>query len=136
MSEIDALEVERRIIRACKTVRALPDPEKRFHMVKGCWPEYLRDAAEAYGYTEATLPRFRPTPFDVSDMLNALAWARGLEPPEWRLVWWRSFNLSFGQIARRIGKSDETARRRYKDVIIKIWSTANWGQRNPLLATG
>lgn len=122
---IDILDVEKRFLRACKTCRALPDREKRFHKVETGWPDVVRDATEAYGYSDATLPRFRPSPFDVSDMLTALAWARGLQPSEFRLAWSRSFDLSFGQIGRKIGRSDETARRYYKDVMLKIWVNAN-----------
>lgn len=122
---LNIVDVERRFLRSCKTLRALPDRERRFHTVESSWPEYVREAAEAYGYNEAAMPRFRPTPFDVSDMLTALAWARGLQPNEFRLAWWRSFDLSFGQISRRIGKSDETARRYYRDVIVKTWAKAN-----------
>lgn len=126
---LDLLDVEKRFIRACKTCRALPDREHKFlHSVPCSWPEVVREEYEAYGYTEAELPRFRPTPFDVSDMLTALAWARGLEPKDFKIVWWRSFdNISFGMIARRIGRSDETARRRYKDVMLKLWHHANLG---------
>lgn len=122
---IDILAVEKRFLRACKTIRALPDPERRFQKVESAWPEFIRSAGEAYGYNEASLPRFRPTPFDVSDMLKALAWARPLQANEFRLALMRSFDLSFGQIGRRIGKSDETARRYYRDVMVKLWAEAN-----------
>lgn len=125
VAAINIVDVERRFLRACKTCRALPDRERRFHKVETGWPEIVREASDAYGYTEVTLPRFRPTPFDVSDMLTALAWARGLQQNEFRLAWSRSFDLSFGQIGRRIGRSDETARRYYKDVMIKLWAVAN-----------
>jgi len=118
------LEVERRFMRACKTIRALPDRERRFQRVESWWPEVVRSAEEAYGYEEALMPRFRPKPFDVSDVLTALSWARTLNKREFRLAWWRSFDLSFGQIGRRIGRSDETARRNYKDVMIKLWACA------------
>lgn len=122
---IDIVSVERRFLRACKTLRAVPDRERRFQQVESCWPEFVREAAEAYGYTEATMPRFRPTPFDVSDMLDALAWARKLQDNEFKLAWRRSFDLSFGQIGRRMGKSDETVRRYYRDVMVKLWTHAN-----------
>ena len=122
---LNIIDVERRFLRSCKTLRAVPDRERRFQQVESCWPEFVREAAEAYGYTEAALPRFRPTPFDVSDMLDALAWARPLQDNEFRLAWWRSFDLSFGQIGRRMGKSDETARRYYRDVMVKLWTAAN-----------
>lgn len=129
---INIVDVERRFLRACKTCRAVPDREKKFFQVGGAWPEVVRDAAEAYGYVEATMPRFRPTPFDVSDMLTALSWARGLQKNEFKLAWSRSFDLSFGQIGRRIGRSDETARRYYKDVIVKLWANANSQHLQPV----
>ena|SRR5258707_1290115 len=121
---IDVLEVERRILRACRTIRALPDPDRRFFVLYNAWPAMRDDVEEAYGYTEATLPRFRPTPADVSDCLNALGWARGLERRMWKLIWWRSFGVSFRHIGIRLARSDETARRRYKEAIIALWNSA------------
>lgn len=118
-------DVERRILRACKTLRALPDPDRRFHWIRTAWPEVLQSKDDAYGYTEAIIPRFRPTPSDVSDMLPALAWARGMDWKDFRLVWWRSFDISFGHIAARINRSDETARRWYRDATLRIWHEAN-----------
>jgi hypothetical protein len=118
-------EIEDRIIVACKTIRALPDKEKRFFQTESAWPDFVRDASEAYGYTEATTPRFRPSPSDVTDCLVALAWARGIDKKEFRLIWMRSYELSFGTIGRAIYKSDETARRYYRDVLVKLWAVAN-----------
>lgn len=114
-------DVERRILRACKTLRALPDREARFQVVRSCWPEAVNSTEEAYGYDDIAMPKFRPKPQDVSDMLTALAWARGIERREWRLVWWRSFDIGFRHIGLRIGRSDETARRWYKDAILRLW---------------
>ena len=124
-SLLDMVEVERRITRACKTIRALPDRERKFQVIHSLWPECIQSVEEAYGYNDAVMPRFRPTPFDVGDVLVALSWARGLEPREWRLIWWRSLNLSFRQIGFRLGRSDETARRYYKDAMIRVWGQAN-----------
>lgn len=118
-------EVEKRILRACQTLRALPDPDARFQQFKGFWPEVLRSTDDAYGYTEVTHPKFRPTPFDVSDYLNALAWARALERKEWRLIWWKSKGLSFRAIGFRIHKSADTAHRWYYDAIRRLWYSAN-----------
>lgn len=122
---IPITEVETRILRACKTIRALPDRERRFFQVESGWPDYVRDAAEAYGYNETGMPRFRPSPTDVGDCLNALAWANGISKVDFRLVWLRSKGLSFGTISRIIHRSDETARRYYKDAVIRIWANAN-----------
>jgi len=85
----------------------------------------LQSTEDAYGYTEAALPKFRPGPEAVSDMLPALSWARGIDKPDWRLIWWRSFGTSFRIIGFRISRSDETARRWYKDVMLKVWWNAN-----------
>ena len=122
---IDILEVERRVLRACRTIRALPDRDRRFFHSFNSWPEVVQEVTEAYGYTETTMPRFRPTPGDVSDCMTALAWARGIPRNEWKLVWWRSFGVSFKHIGLRLGRSDDTARRRYKDAILGLWCCAN-----------
>jgi hypothetical protein len=126
---INITDVERRLLRACKTIRVLPDRERRFFQVESGWPDYVRDVNEAYGYNEADLPRFRPTPFDVGDCLTALSWARGLTKREFRVIWLRSFDLSFRTIGVSIYKSDETARRYYKDLMISAWVRANHSQK-------
>lgn len=117
-------EVERRILRACKTIRALPDRERKFQITHNAWPDMVRDVADAYGYTEERMPRFNPSPADVSDCLVALEWVRGLNRQEWRLIWARSFGFSFRHIGLRIGRSDETARRFYRDAILNVWMKA------------
>lgn len=119
-------DVERRLMRAFKTLRVLPDRD--FVNRKSVWPEVLQSHEDAYGYTEVAMPRFRPTPFDVGDMLNALDWVRGLSKNDCRLLWWRSFDVSFRQIGIRLGRSDETARRRYRDIMIQVWHSANKDQ--------
>lgn len=121
--EID--EVEKRILRACKTLRAIPDPEAKYQVIHNMWPEVVRSSDDAYGYTEARMPRFRPNPRDISDMLTALAWARALEKREFRLIWWYSCGYSFRSIALRIHRSHETARARYNDALLKVWNCAN-----------
>lgn len=118
----DVREAERRIYRAMKTLRAVPDHERRFFRISNGWPPYVRDFMDAYDSVGEQKPRFNPTPADVSDYLYALAWTSVLEKNEWRYLWWRSFDLSFRQIAMRIGQSDETARTRYKDAVLKSWS--------------
>lgn len=118
-------DIERRILRACKTIRVLPDSEAKFFQYCSLWPIVAHSTEEAYGYDEARLPRFRPTPADVSDCLTALAWARGIPRRQWRLVWWRSLGWGFHHIAARIGRSDQEAKLRYQGVILNLWLTAN-----------
>ena len=121
---MQVVDAESRILRACKTIRALPDPGRRYQSMHNCWPEVVRSSADAYGYSDATQPRFRPSPSDVSDCLTALAWARAIPKRELKLILWRSFGLSFRHIGIRLGRSDETARLRYRDAILRIWHEA------------
>ena len=121
---IDILDVERRLLRAFKTLRAMPDPERRFFSQKSAWPEVLQNPEEAYGYSEVKMPRFRPTPFDCGDYLTALDWIRGLDASAVRLIVARSFDFSFHQIGRRIGKSADTAGRHYKEAVRCAWVEA------------
>lgn len=122
---ITVAEVDRRILRACRTIRALPDRERKFQAQHNCWPDIVQDVADAYGYTDARPPRFHPSPADVSDCLTALAWARGLTKQEWRLIWAKSFGFSFRIIGLRIGRHEDTARRWYRDAILRVWVNAN-----------
>lgn len=122
---ITVADVEQRLLRACKTLRALPDPDFKFRVIHNAWPDVLQAVEDAYGYTEATMPRFRPKPCDVSDCLVALEWVRVLEKREFKLIWWRSFDISFRHIAIRLHRSDDTARLRYRDALLKAWHEAN-----------
>ncbi|MDK1377113.1 MULTISPECIES: DUF6362 family protein [unclassified Sinorhizobium] len=107
------------------TLRVLPDSERRFFIVRSSFPDYVQEAVTAYSADNDYEPRFRPTPFDVSDCLTALAWLRHLDRPEWRIIWWRSFGMSFGIIAKYIGRSDEAARKRYENAMTDVWIAAN-----------
>ena len=127
IKEIPVSQIESPLLAACKTIRALPDKERKLFHVQAIWPHVIRETSDAYGYTEAMMPRFRPSPRDVSDCLIALAWARPLERSEFRFIWWRSFDLSFRRMAINIHRSDETARRHYRDALLKCWHEANWG---------
>ena len=121
---LELLDVERRLVRACRTLRVLPDHEQKFFRMMSPWPEVVREISDAYGYTAATAPKFHPTPRDVSDMLTALAWVRPLSKKEFQIIWWRSFGLSFRTIGDRIRRSDETARSRYRDALYQVWLEA------------
>lgn len=118
-------QVQDRIMTAMQTLRALPDKERRFFIVKSSSPDYIHDYIDAYNSVEEVMPKFRPTPADVSDCLVALSWVRHMEKNQWRLLWWRSFELSFGLIGKYIGRSDETARKRFDDAITDAWCAAN-----------
>ena len=49
MKQIDILEIENRILRACETIRALPDSERKYFVLHNSWPEMAVMLEEAYG---------------------------------------------------------------------------------------
>ena len=116
--------VESRVLTALKTLRAVPDPDakilKQFDGRAVSWPEVIRQEEESYGYDVPRTKSFNPKPRDVSRMLGDLAWLNGLDKKQFRLIWWRSFDLPFSYIAARIGRSDETARRRYREALMEV----------------
>lgn len=125
LESVSLLDVEARLLRAMQTLRALPDRELRFFVVKSGHPSHVQEYIDAYAAADIKPPRFQPTPADVSDYLRVLSWTRCLDKNAWKLIWWRSFDISFGRISRYIGRSDETARRRYKEAMVDVWAAAN-----------
>jgi len=118
-------EVWGKLETAMKTLRAMPDRERRFFAVKSGYPDFVRDYIDAYASVEAIAPRFMPTPEQVSQYLDILAWARHLKRSDWQLLWWRSFGVSFGVIGHYIGRSDEAARKRFENALTDVWTAAN-----------
>ena len=118
--ELDA--IESRILRACKTIRAWPDKERRGVTGAGIWRQAVTGWSES-GF-EDYVPRFQPTSFDSGDCLDALEWFRGISPPSFRLIWWRSFEVPFVKIADKIGRCERTARRRYEEAILVVHRNA------------
>jgi hypothetical protein len=123
--KVSRTEVEDRLMRGMKTLRAVPDRERRFFIVKSSSPDYVREYLDAYDPDDDIQPRFQPSPRDISDYLTALAWVRHLDRAAWRILWWRSFDVSFGLIGKQIGRSDETARKRFETAITDAWIAAN-----------
>lgn len=117
--------IESRLLTAMKTIRATPDKEKRFQIVKGSSIPYLQEYMDAYASSEVRVPEFVPTPKDHSDCLTALSWVRHVDKKIWKIMWMRSFGLSFGLIGKYTGRSDETVRRWYREGIVEAWSSAN-----------
>lgn len=125
--------VEMRIMRALKTCRAIPDPDSwfwpKFTGARIGWPDVVNNYWEAYEAEMAPEPKFRPTPRDCQDMLPAMEWLRGLKKKEFKLLWWRSLDLSFKQIAINIHRHEETARRWYGDALKKVYRAAINGEK-------
>jgi len=118
-------DVERRVIRACKTIRALPDPDAAFLYASVTLQlPIIHDEWFAFEIDSEERPRFSPTPFDVSDVLVALGWCNDLERRDFKLVWWRSLDWSFRQMGLKLGQHKQTAFRRYRDIMLTVWQEA------------
>lgn len=113
--------LERRIHRAMLT---LDQVRVDGHYSKGTfWPSYVVDFAdriEQEEATEAPRRRFKPTPADVSDMLDALGFLEGLRPEYFQLVRHKArgdFYLDAGaawtDLGEAFGRSDYWAREAY-----------------------
>src|ERR1017187_2456818 len=124
--ELTFRAVECRILRACKTIRALPAKDTKFlhrSMQNSIWREAVSEW-DAYGSEEVRV-RFQPTAYDCGDVLTALAWVNVLHKREFKLIWWRSFdNVSFAIIAGRLGRHEDTAKRRYETAVGEAWHEA------------
>ncbi|MCP5005526.1 MAG: hypothetical protein GY941_16545 [Planctomycetes bacterium] len=120
--------VQTRLMRALKTIRVLPDKESRFQSYRTAWPEFARQFMDAYG-SEQSMKRFRPTPFDVGDCLTALSWMNHIPQPDIKHIYWRSEGVSYRQVAEKIGRSHETARKRFEHVMVGVWQNANGRNR-------
>lgn len=114
--------------RALKTLRALPDNDRR--AITNSWPDFVRDPLDAYGYTEARPPRFRPTPKDVSVMLEVLARLSWLDrqvtsdgPRDVKIIVARAYGSPWWRLAQRFGRSERTVQRWHDGAVTRIYST-------------
>lgn len=111
--------------RAVKTIMALPDPDKKFRILKsGGWPEMVQSVHEAYGATKAAA-RFRPTAKDVSNCLPVLDWLTWLKNQpgarqEFEVIWAFSLGASNFRLAERFGRSESTIRRWRETGVMRI----------------
>lgn len=112
--------------RAVKTLRALPEKDRPRH-IKGGWPNVVRDPLDAYGYTEAKPPRFRPTPKDVTNMLDVLGWITWLEQQndgkrDAQMIVARAFGVPWWAIGARFGRDPRTIQRWYDGAVTRVYS--------------
>ncbi len=119
-------EVERRVLRALKTLDAVADPDARFRAPpRSAWPDWIRDyhATHDPELLRSAIPkpaRFQPSPEDIDDMLPVLAWIpAGLKHRIW-LLRCRAHGVSFQSISDRRGYSREFWRKAYREIIDDI----------------
>ena len=130
----------KRVLTACKTIRALPDREARFlgtrPLQNSIWREAVQDWWECYNdesekdrleRAALELERFRPTRGQIDDCFLVLGWCAPLDKKSVGIIFLRSLGLSFTKIAGAMkiagsGKmSHDTAQRRYNWAIDEVF---------------
>lgn len=107
-------EIALRLREAGDTVRRLPKPKGPAGYGSG-WPEVVRDARDAYGYTPGSVRPAAPSPTAIDRMDEVFTWFRFLEgrPDECRAFWLAvGCGHSFPQTGRILGVSKTTVRAR------------------------
>ena len=117
-----------RIRRAVLTLRALPDREKVWLNPNppSARPETVRLAQEAYGYDSARARRFRPTPRDVDQYMEALGWLAWLKrqtdgPRDLKVIMAHIHGVPRWRMAQHFGRSDDTIKRWRAGAIERIF---------------
>ena len=113
--------VERLVERAVLTLFSLPDRERSILTRNGgAWPEVVRLASEAYGYTPPRTRRFRPTPHDVTIMLPVwewLVWLKRRSESDYRLVIAVAVSTPWHILVARYKVNEKTVRRWHDNAI-------------------
>ena len=92
------------------------------------WP-IRHEFAEAYGWhPEAKKKWFRPTPRDVSNMLDVLDWLMELRrdtkrggPRDFKLLTSRARGVPWGRLAARFGKAERTVQRWHDAAVAQLY---------------
>lgn len=96
------------IARAILTLAAIPDPDLRFRVgPRSAWPDYVREARDAYASAPPRIRAFAPSPndlgvfLDVLDMLNAYRRAGSTAAENVRLFTARVFGAPIWMLQQR-----------------------------------
>jgi hypothetical protein len=113
-------EIEDRFELAALTLKRLPNPSGSGARGYGnAWPEYVRDARDAYGDTEVRM-RVVPSAADIQKMEDCIDWLRLLDPEDARIVWLRAEGIRWRQVCIRAGCVRTTAWRRWAAALLTI----------------
>jgi Domain of unknown function (DUF6362) len=115
--------IKDKLRRAVLTLVAVPDPDKRFLRLIGQRWNVVREAAEAYGWTQETT-HFRPNPRDVQVYLEVLSWLTWFEREheakvvQLFIAW--AMGASWLRLSRQFDKSERTLRYWIDDMVKDI----------------
>jgi hypothetical protein len=107
-----ANEVKRRLREAATTFLAW-NANQPHPLAKGYgngWPQIVREAAEAYGWTPETTKLAVPSPDAISRMDEALAWLDLVERDDQKLLWKWANGRQLWRLGQEWGKSESQIR--------------------------
>ena len=88
-------ELIARLGEAYETYRRLPDPDRKYRVAQmTMWPQFVRDAAESYGYGQVAVKLATASPAEIDRAEELLGWMSQflkLHPIGAKLLW-----LSYG----------------------------------------
>lgn len=122
-------EVVKRLRECGDTVRRLPPPRGP-QGEQGFWPDVIRDASEAYGYTGATVRLPAPSPRAIDRMNECFTWFNFLadRPDEMKAMWLAcGKGYKFSQVGRMLGIHRKTVRLRVWAAVTRVVNGLNGG---------
>ena len=109
-----------RLEEAARTIRRMRIVGTRPAGAAAAWPDVVRDASEAYGWTTADEPRLVPGPAAISSADQALGWLLWLSARDRQLVWARANRVKWRKLAARFGKSERCVQLWHRAAILCV----------------
>lgn len=120
--------VEERMAEAAATLKRLPPVRIQGYI--STWPPIVRDACDAYGWSDVKLRLGPPSAAAIDRMDQALQWLPWLEPDDARLVWARADGMPWKKVCWKFGLSKSAAWRHWVVALCIVAMKLN-GERIP-----
>lgn len=111
-------QIEKRLLRGIRTLRAVPDRERAWFRQRTAWPEYVLD------YPHEANTSFKPSRSDLADYLTACGWWAGLDSTDRTIVEMHARGDSLEFIAWQMRLTDDCCRNRYENAVSLCWRRA------------
>ncbi len=115
MTEMSREHLAMRLVDAARTAHRLPPVRVQGYF--NLWPPFARTDFERMSCDDVPTIRFPPTPQEVDQMLEVMAWMQWLEVDQRKLLWMRAEKYDWNEIGRRFGCCRTTAWRKWKTAI-------------------
>lgn len=117
-----------RLAEAADTIRRLPGGGAGHTPLRAAWPAFVRDAADAYGWDDATARPAPPTAAAIDRLDETLGWIAAVPPPGGRLLWLRANRVGWKSICECLHCSRDTAWRKWRGALVELAATIAAGK--------